>query len=103
MTHRIAETEGVRLESQEFAAARFLIEHGFYPGETVGIVRHIRTGHKLGRTLGSVWRAMHLLLDRVDLDGADTSALYRDLPRLPDRFYDTKYCAHSSRALDNGD
>lgn len=50
-------------ESQEFATARYLIDRGFYPTETVCMVRHIHTGHKLGRTLGSVRRAMHLLLE----------------------------------------
>lgn len=55
--------ESPKPESQEFATARLLIEQGFHPTETVGMVRHISTGRNLGRTLGSVWRAMHLLLD----------------------------------------
>lgn len=50
-------------ESQEMAIARVLIEHGFRPAETIGMVRHVETGRHLGRTLGSVWRAMRILLE----------------------------------------
>jgi hypothetical protein len=52
--------------SQEVAAAKFLIDSGFRP-EANGMVRHVVTGG-LGRTIGSVWRAMRLLLDGVDQD-----------------------------------
>lgn len=61
--------------SQEFAAAQFLIDSGFRPTEVNGMVRHISTGQNLGRTLSSVWRAMHILVDSVDLD----STVYRRL------------------------
>jgi len=54
--------------SQEFAAAQFLIDSGFRPTEANGMVRHIHTGKGLGRTLSSVWRAMHILLDSADPD-----------------------------------
>lgn len=73
MPHRIDKTESAngtlesssespRPESQEFATARFLIDHGFLR-EQWAWSAHIRTGHELGRTLGSVWQAMHLLLE----------------------------------------
>jgi hypothetical protein len=50
---------------QELAAAQFLIDMGFRPTPECGMVRHISTGRNLGRTLGSVWRAMVLLSVRT--------------------------------------
>jgi hypothetical protein len=60
--------------SQEFAAAKLLIDSGFRPAEADGMVMHLSTGRGLGRTLGSVWRAMNLLLQGVDQDSTAAGA-----------------------------
>lgn len=44
-------------------AARFLLESGFRPSDTIGQVTHIANSHRPGRTFGSVWRAMRSLVE----------------------------------------
>lgn len=44
-------------------AARLLLRSGFKPADTIGQVQHIAYSHREGRTFGSVWRAMRMLVD----------------------------------------
>lgn len=42
-------------------AARLLLSSGFLPCDTAGLVSHTAAPQRIGRTLGSVWRAMRRL------------------------------------------
>jgi hypothetical protein len=42
--------------------ALFLLRSGFRPCDSIGQVTHIGRPQQLGRTLGSVWRAMRELV-----------------------------------------
>jgi hypothetical protein len=43
--------------------ARLLLRSGFRPKESIGQVEHITNPHRVGRTFGSVWRAMRELVE----------------------------------------
>jgi len=44
-------------------AALFLLRSGFRPSETTGQVLHVASRLRAGRTLGSVWHAMRMLVE----------------------------------------
>ena len=57
--------------SWEEEAARFLVRSGYRPGDRIGEIQHMANPHQVGRTFGSVGRAMRTF---VDPDGESAKA-----------------------------